>query len=62
MRVRRQTAAEVATREPCAVILNSGTACRATGAGAPRYQSLATTRRQSRDNLSARFPTGFTPS
>src|SRR5215471_17775211 len=47
---------EVAMRQPCAVVSNSGTACRCADNRVGkicRYQSLATIRRQSRDNLSA---------
>jgi len=48
---------EVASRQPCAVVSNSGIAahCGDRRVGKIcRYQSLATTRRQSRDHLSAR--------
>ena len=47
---------EVASRQPCAVVSNSGTPCRSDErrAGKSRwYQSLIRIRRQSRDNLSA---------
>ena len=45
------------TRQPCAVVSNSGVACRcgeSRVAKSCRYQPLATMCRQSRDNLSAR--------
>jgi hypothetical protein len=48
---------EVAVREPCVVVSNSGTAWRCGDSRVEeirRYQSLATTRRQSRESLSAR--------
>jgi hypothetical protein len=49
---------EVAMRKPCTVVSNSGTAWRCGDSrvvgNSFRYQSLATMRRQSRDNLSAR--------
>jgi hypothetical protein len=48
---------EVASRQPCAVVLNPDTACRWAErrvAKSCRYQSLARTCRQSRDSLSAR--------
>jgi hypothetical protein len=48
---------EVASRPPCAVVSNSGTACscRVSRVGKSRwYLPLTTIRRQSRDNLSAR--------
>ena len=50
-------------RQPCAVVSNSGTACRCAESRVGkilRYQSLATIRPQSRDNLSASsWPPGY---
>src|SRR5438270_5590875 len=54
---------EVASRQPWAVVSNSGTAARCGERRVgkiPRYQSAATMCRQSRDNLSARScPPGY---